>query len=196
MGTTIPSIDELVESSSRYAQKALDFHNTHEFEFVPIFAITAIEHITKACLISIHPTLLLELKGKDNLKSLLYLNKVNSNMPETFRSVSLTDALERVKPIIGSKTDEKDLKNLVKLRDGSVHLAEIAKTETNLLVAFISQVNFSLDYLKIEKDGFWGVQSLVAERVVEDKLSNVAKEVSIKMEQGWVRFEKKIPLCQ
>lgn len=189
MEPSIPSVDELLASASKYAQRAVDAHNSQEYELLAIFAATALEHITKACLIRRHPVLLLNLQGKDSWKSLLFLVGTTSKRPDRLLTVGLRDALIRVKDLFDSNANQTDLLQLIDIRDGAVHVARNIMIEERQVIAFLRQIDASLDDLRYVREKFWNSRLGVVEAILSEEADRVKRGVGLKIQQAKVKFE-------
>jgi hypothetical protein len=140
-----PTANELYSSAAKFAQSALDAHYRGDHQRVAIDGGTAIEHLTKACLVRRSPALLAELKpGPHNRASLLLLCGFPEGRPKQLRTVSLREARERAKSFFSSAASEADLALLIDLRDGVVHAAVDEEVEERLIVAFVQQADATL----------------------------------------------------
>ena len=192
MEPAIPMVDDLLASASKYAQSALDAHNSEEHELLSIFAVTALEHITKACLIQRHPALLLNLQAKDSWRSLLFLLGATEGRPERLLTVSLRDALTRVKDLFNSNANQNDLLQLIDMRDGAIHVAGNFAIEDRLLIAFLRQIDASLEDLCFDREQFWKTYLGVVKAMLSEETNRVKKLVELKIQQGRIKFDQNL----
>ena len=177
------SPEAFYESARSFAETALQAHHARDYRRVALDAGTALEHLLKACLASRSPALLVELKpGKINYHSLLRLLNIPEGGPlRQVRTVSLRDALERVKVFVTPSGSEDDLTTLVGMRDGTVHSALDDDVETHLLAAFAQYVNTLLADLDRDRAEFWGDQTSVVDALLADAGDKVAHDVAVKL---------------
>ena len=180
MKLVLPTVDDLLASASKYAHSALDAHNSEDHEFLAIFAATAVEHITKACLIKRHPALLLDLRASEGWATLLFLVGEPKGKLNKLHTVGLRESLIRVKDLFDSKANQSDLLQIIDVRDGVIHIAENPVMEERLLIAFLRQIDASLDYLSVEREQFWGTHLRVVEAMLSDESNRVKKHVGLK----------------
>src|SRR5260221_988091 len=162
--------DTFYISAREFAQTALDVHHAERHRLVALHAGTALEHLAKACLARRSPALLTDLKGEASFPSLLRLLEfTSSKAPRQLRTVSLRDALTRVKLLpVPSNASEDDLRTLVDVRDGTVHAAQEDELEERLLVAFVQHADALLMDLERDRAGFWGPQLSVVDALLAD----------------------------
>ena len=196
MNPSLPTVTELVASSGRFSQRAVESHDSKEFELFPLFSATAIEHITKACLLNRHPALLLPTQTRNYYEILLYLIGEESQKPPKFLTVGLKESLVRVRKFVASSANTNDLEQLIDLRDGSVHIAGSTEAESKLLVAFVQQVHSSLLDLKVDPSAFWGKYLGIVETLLTNEQSRIDTAVNIKIQKAKIRFDSKISEMQ
>ncbi len=192
MNSNMPNADDLIASSKRFAVRALAAHKSEDFELVPLFAATSLEHITKACLLRRNPALLTPMGGKENLNTLLFLTGARVERPKKFITVGLKDAVYRLNEFIESEADQGAISKLIDLRDGNIHIAENDQVELSLLVAYILQIHACLGDLQILPENFWQEHFQLIEKILDQEQSKLGKIVGIKMEQSRIRFKAKM----
>jgi hypothetical protein len=139
------TVDGFIESAREFAFEALDAYIARRFRRVALDAGTALEHLAKACLASRSPALLTELRNEGNFVSLLgLLGMARGTGPTYLRTVSLRDALARVRKLVTSTASVADLEMLVDMRDGTVHAARNDELEERLVVTFVQHCDVLL----------------------------------------------------
>ena len=186
------SSDAFYESARDFAQRALQAHHAREFRRVALEAGTALEHLAKACLAKRSPALLIELKGEGNFRSLLGLLGIPHGRPlAQLRTVSLRDALARMKTFVRSGASDDDLRALVDMRDGTVHSALDDEVEQRLLVAFAMQANtFLWDLGRPEKE-FWGTYYPLVDTLQEYVSDRISHDVEVKIAAARADFRQR-----
>lgn len=193
MTSKIPDVEELHESSKRYARDALKVYGTDENERFAAYAVTSLEHIAKACLLNKNPALLVELRSSPlNEASLLALSGAKPLGLERLRTVGVEVALERLRNLAVIGGNLRELTQLIELRNGHTHLAQGASEDEELLVAFITQVEAILDDLGKDKLAYWSDMSEWVTSAKQESAEKVARIVARKIAQSKVNFAAKI----
>jgi hypothetical protein len=181
------------ESARDFAQRALQAHHAREFRRVALEAGTALEHLAKACLARRSPALLIELRrGEGSFGSLLRLLEIPGGVPlREVRTVSLRDALTRVKTFVKSGAPVRDLEALVDMRDGTVHAALDDEVEERLLVAFVQHADALLADLGEHRDDFWTTYRPLVNALLKDTSNKVAHHVEVMIEAARASFNRR-----
>lgn len=200
MPSLLPTPEELYESSKKYALSALKVLKTLDQDRFPLYASIALEHLTKACLLKVHPTLLIELRSDaSNEESLFVLAGISHSSPSHLRTVSMSSALKRVKrlfesqvPPLVSRANSDDLIKLVEYRNRHAHLA-ISELENNeIFIAFLHQAEVSLRHLSADRNDFWNVMVKVVDNALSKNVDKVTKDVELKMSQSRVLWQDRL----
>jgi uncharacterized protein (DUF952 family) len=107
---------------------------------------------------------------------------------EQVRTVSLRDALARVKTWVTSNASGDDLGTLVGMRDGTVHAARDDEVEERLMVAFVQQADALLADLDRNRGEFWGGQLDVVDALLADASDRVKHRVGVKIASAVAAF--------
>jgi hypothetical protein len=183
--------DAFYISAREFAQTALEAHHAERYRLVAVHAGTALEHLAKACLARRSPALLTELKGETNFPSLLQLLGFTGDKAlRQLRTVSLRDALVRVKMLVPSNASGDDLRTLVDVRDGTVHAAQEDELEERLLVAFVQHADALLTDLGRDRAAFWGPQLSVVDALLADASDKVAHRLAVKIAAAKANFHR------
>jgi hypothetical protein len=186
------TVDGFIESAREFASEALDAYIARKFRRVALDAGTALEHLAKACLASRSPALLTELRGEGNFVSMLgLLGMTGSTSSTSLRTVSLRDALARVRKLVTSTASVTDLETLVDIRDGTVHAARSDELEERLVVTFVQHCDVLLQDLQADRGEFWGRQLAVVDALLADASDKVAHHVEVKLAAARARFEER-----
>jgi hypothetical protein len=192
------SPEAFYESARSFAGTALRAHHARDHRRVALDAGTALEHLLKACLVSRSPALLVELKPtKTNYYSLLRLLNIPEGGPlSRVRTISLRDALLRMRAFVTPTASEDDLETVVGMRDGTVHAALSDEVETRLLAVFAQFTNQLLDDLGRDRAEFrdrmrfWGDQLVVVDALLADARNKVTHDVEVKLAQARTYFAR------
>lgn len=178
-----------IDSAREFASEALEAYIAGRFRRVALDAGTSLEHLAKACLSSRSPALLTELRNEGNFTSLLILLGISNADTSSFRTVSLRDALARVRRLVSSPASTADLQTLIDMRDGTVHAARSQEVEERLVVAFIQHSEALLEDLAVSRDDFWAGRLRVVDAILTEANDKVAHRVSVKLAAANSRFE-------
>ena len=154
-------------------------------------AVTALEHLLKACLVNRSPVLLVDLGRDGNWGSLRVLAGLPDPPVEVLRTISVREALKRTDTFFMSPAANNDLKLLFDLRDGVVHAAFDEAVEERLLVAFVKQADACLSDLGKERSAFWGDQLSVIDAVITDASDKALQRVQVKVAAAKARFAER-----
>ncbi|MFZ2228242.1 MAG: hypothetical protein WA090_03110 [Candidatus Nanopelagicaceae bacterium] len=188
METSIPTPEALIATSIEYAKSALDAHDSKEYGRIVLLAGTALEHLTKACLVRRHPTLILDLRHPQSWKVLRYVLASKEVPPERIRTIGLHGALERANELIDSDADPTDIATLVELRNGQTHLGTSSQLEERILIAFLRQIDACLRDLNLSQGDFWGKHLPIVEAFLSNEIDRVKKLVSQKISRSEYQF--------
>jgi hypothetical protein len=183
------SIEAFYDSALQFARTALEAHHNEDYRRVALDAGTALEHLAKAALASRSLALLADLRHESSVASLAWLLKVkDAKPPARIRSISLWEALLRVRPFVSSAATQDDLRTLVDMRDGVVHAAQDAEMEARVLTAFVQQADALLADLGRARSDFWAGQQMVVDALLADATDKVAHRVAIKLAAAEASF--------
>jgi hypothetical protein len=191
MPAAIPPVDDLYTSSMKFARSALEAHAQDEHMLVSLYACSALEQLTKACLANRHPSLLIDLSSDKNWKSLRILAGFPDDKSTRVWTVGIEKALIRVNDLMISKANVDDLLLLIAIRNGVVHMGHNQVVEESLVIAFIQQVDASIKDLAKDRPTFWGVQLEVVDAMLAETSNKIERDVTVKLAQGRATFERK-----
>jgi hypothetical protein len=187
-----PTPDTLYNSAREFAGTALAAHHDQKYRRVTLDAGTALEHLAKACLAKRSPALLTELKSEANFPSLLRLLGIPAaEPPRQLRTVSLRDALRRVRMLVPSQAAEADLQMLVDMRDGTVHAAQDEQIEERLLAAFVQHADALVADLGRDRAEFWGGQLAVVDALLANEIDKVAHRVGLRVAEARANLQRR-----
>jgi hypothetical protein len=183
--------DSFYDGACGFAETALQAHHSRQYRRVALDAGTALEHLIKACLASRSPALLTELRSEGSFPSLIGLLGISSaKPPQRVRTVSLRDAMRRVKALVVSSASDDDLETLVDMRDGVVHAGADVEVEERLLVAFVQLADALLVDLNRERASFWGNQLEVVDALLAEASDKVVHRVEVRFASAHAEFRR------
>lgn len=174
-----PFENELYESAQRFAQSALKAYHDADWSTFFLHGGTAVEHLAKGYLASLHPSLI----AKNDLNALLHASghpELANALRSQFRSISVTEALERCKTILpGSKNSYDSLRLMIDVRNSVVHLAVLdVKTAEHVLVPFLKVAVELVREQKRDPDEFWGEFKDLASTALSDAATEAQRRVA------------------
>lgn len=104
------------------------------------------------------------------------------------RTVSLRDALDRMKRFVKPGAPWKDIEALIDMRDGTVHAALDYQVEERVLVAFVQHADALLADLEEHRDDFWTAYRPMADALLKDASDKIAHEVEVMVEAARASF--------
>jgi hypothetical protein len=147
----------LARSSGEFAVSALAAMSEGKHSVFLLHAATALEHLAKATLAARHPSLI-AVAAKDNFESLLLLvgeSKV-AKPGAKIRTIGSREALDRAARY-ASSCETEDLRLLILVRDGVVHLADASSATVNeVLVPYLKASEELRELLGIDRAAYWG----------------------------------------
>ncbi len=123
-----------------------------------LHAGTALEHLSKSLLASLHGSLIASLKDFDSLLHLSGLSKHAGTKPSEMRTITLLEALERAGQIVPELGNLKtSLRPLVDGRNGVAHAALVDPDAAEHVAApFLRACDLLLAAMERERAEFWG----------------------------------------
>lgn len=181
------SHEDLFASAQRYARAALTEYYTGDRARTPLEAGTSLEHLVKACLAKRSPTLLVDLKNGD-WPSLQLLAGVPGATAARLRTIGMRVALTRAESYITSVASPQDLKLLVDLRDGVVHVAGTDPATGAVLLAFVQHVEACVADYGADREAFWGPQQPVVDALLTENKDRVTADVTVRIAAAAAAF--------
>jgi hypothetical protein len=188
MPAKVPTADELYDSSVSFAAGAMSAHASGSHPRLAVDAVTALEHLMKACLIRRSPVLLVDLGRDGNWGSLRVLAGLPDPSVGFLRTIGVQEALKRTDTFFTSSVSRVELKLLFDLRNGVVHTGFDEAVEERLLVAFVKQADACLSDLGKDRVAFWGGQLNVVDALITDSTDKALHRVQIKLAAAKARF--------
>jgi hypothetical protein len=185
-----PFEDELYGSAQRFAQSALKAYHDGDWSTFFLHGGTAVEHLAKGYLTSIHPSLI----ARNDLNALLHASghpELATAPRSQFRSISVTEALERCKTILpGIRSNHDHLRPMIDIRNSVAHLAVLDVTTANhVLVPFLKVAVELVREQKRDLDEFWGEFKDLVSTALSDAATEAQRRVAGLLGAARVTFD-------
>lgn len=177
-GNTTPT--RLARSAGDFLQRACGARTDEAMHhLVPLFVATGIEHLAKAVLAQIHPTLIAGPKFDDLLHA-LGLHNVAKGPPSGQRTIAAIEALERcvqLTPPLHPLLD--DVRPLLASRNGMVHLAlpPVVEVERAITTA-LRIVDVLTPVVGMDFEDILGPHAAWARTVLSERATAIEREVA------------------
>jgi len=182
-----PSLQRLVASSKTRIAAALTALPDDQ-DAVSINALIGLEHLTKASLWSRSPTLLIPLTASSEASLLLLATSPDLLNPK-LRTIGLQVALDRLAGLLPKLPVAKEARQrLAQVRNGYVHVGT-AKASMATLSETLTLVDTLLDDLDITRESFFGDYLNLADRLVDDRATELSRDVALKLINAKRRLE-------
>lgn len=182
------TFDRLYEGAKRFAHLAMEAHAEQDQEVFLLHAGVSVERLAKAALARVHPTLLTEVNGKDDM--LLHFAGAVSKPPARLRTIGASTAIGRLRKmdVLPQKpsSEADDLDGLIELRNGVAHLG--TGDVEDYLGTFVATVDRLLPHMGQEAGSFWESWSDTVQVVLDDRADRLQKDVRLRMNQARHRF--------
>ncbi|KIF67100.1 hypothetical protein HY68_35820 [Streptomyces sp. AcH 505] len=184
------TFDRLYEGAKRFARLAMEAHAKEDQEVFLLHAGVSVERLAKATLVLVHPTLLAEVNGKDDM--LLHFAGAVREPPVRLRTIGASAAIGRLRKmdVLPQKTKgEADaLDGLIELRNGVAHLGTGEYVE-DYLGTFTATVDSLLQRVGRDCGSFWEPWSDTVQLVLDDRADRLQKAVRLRIDQARYRFQ-------
>jgi len=183
MGSPI-TFGRLLCGARDFAHLAMGAHAEGQTEVFLLDAGVSVERLAKATLVRMHPTLLSEVKGNDDM--LLHFAGALTTPPQRFHTIGAAAAIARLRKI-GVLPRSAELDGLIELRNGVAHLG--ASGADDYLAPFVETICKLLDHAGQDRTEFWGAWSEAIQVTLDDRFDRVQKAVRLRMDQARFRME-------
>ncbi len=183
MGSPI-TFERLMSGARDFAHLAMGAHAEGQTEVFLLEAGVSVERLAKAALVKVHPTLLSEVKGNDDM--LLHFAGAMATPPQRFHTIGAAMAIARLRKI-GVLPRSAELDGLIDLRNGVAHLGT-SSTE-DYLAPFAETICKLLDHAGEDRAAFWGSWSSAVQVTLDDQFDRVQKAVHLRVDQARFRME-------
>ncbi|MEU3787534.1 hypothetical protein [Streptomyces sp900129855] len=184
------TFDRLYEGAKRFAHLAMEAHAEEDQEVFLLHAGVSVERLAKAALARVHPTLLTEVNGKDDM--LLHFAGALSKPPVRLRTIGASTAIGRLRKMDvlpqrqKSSSEADDLDGLIELRNGVAHLG--TDDVEDYLGTFVATVDKLLQHLGQGGGSFWESWSDTVQVIEDDRADRLQRDVRLRMNQARQRF--------
>ncbi len=162
----------------------MDAHAEGQTEVFLLEAGVSVERLAKASLVRVHPTLLSEVKGNDDM--LLHFAGAMTTPPQRFHTIGAATAIARLRKI-GVLPRSAELDGLIELRNGVAHLG--TSSAEDYLAPFVETICRLLDHADEDRSAFWGSWSGAVQVTLDDRFGRVQKAVHLRLDQARFRME-------
>ncbi|MFE1521942.1 hypothetical protein ACFW9I_34930 [[Kitasatospora] papulosa] len=185
------TFDRLYEGAKRFARLAMEAHADGDQEVFLLHAGVSVERLAKAALVLVHPTLLTEVNGKDDM--LLHLAGAVTKAPARIRTIGASTAIGRLRKmdVLPQKpsSEADDLDGLIELRNGVAHLG--TGDVEDYLGTFTVTVDKLLRHVRQDRGSFWEAWLETAQVVLDDRTDRLQKAVRLRVGQARHRFRRR-----
>ncbi|MFE5160023.1 hypothetical protein ACFRNT_16165 [Streptomyces sp. NPDC056697] len=183
MASTI-TFERLLSGAKDFAHLALNAHADGHTDVFLLEAGVGVERLAKAVLVRVHPTLLSEVRGSDDM--LLHFAGATSTPPRRFHTIGASTAITRLRKM-GVLPKSDDLDGLIELRNGVAHLG--TSSAEDYLGTFVDTICRLLDHSDEDRTAFWGSWSDAVQVTLDTNFDLAQKAVHLRMNQARVRFD-------
>ncbi|WP_411078385.1 hypothetical protein [Streptomyces sp. cmx-10-25] len=183
------TFERLYEGAKRFACLAMEAHAEEDQEVFLLHAGVSVERLAKAALVRVHPTLLTEVKGNDEM--LLHLAGAVPAPPGRLRTIGAATAIGRLRKmnvLPGKPSSEAgELDGLIELRNGVAHLG--TSDVDDYLQIFVATTDKLVEHTQQDRALFWGDWSDAARVALDDQEDRLQKTVLLRINQSRQRFK-------
>jgi hypothetical protein len=153
-----PISDDLLESAETFGRSGLKALAAGDVAVFLLHAGTALEHLSKSFLASLHGSLIARKGDFDSLLHLSGLSRYAGTKASEMRTITLTDALERAGQIVPEVGNLKvSLRPLADARSAVAHAALVDPgAAERTVVPFLRACDLLLAAMERERAAFWG----------------------------------------
>lgn len=166
---------QLLNGARQFARTGLEAYLNQDWSVFFLHCGTAIEHLAKCYLASMHPTLVMDQRDFDSLLHACGLAKHARRPMSRIRTITATVALDRAEQFLARLSNIRDrLGLLIDARNGVAHISSHQGAPRDSLDAFLHAANILREALNVQATEYWGdfaevVSTWTSETVVEGK---------------------------
>ncbi|MEV5289910.1 hypothetical protein AB0K64_01555 [Streptomyces sp. NPDC053741] len=180
------SYESFFKGAQKAAFRAMDDHGRGEYDEFALHAGVAIERLAKAVLVKKNPAYLIEFRN-GNPDMLLYLCGDLELEIDQVRTVGAKDALKRLRRLSVLGPDPQ-LDLLIEIRNGAAHTSTGDKAKSHLPTLAVN-IGALLRDLGLPEPAFWDRWTSAVGVAVDQKRSEIQREVEIRIKQARHLFE-------
>ncbi|WP_327422921.1 hypothetical protein OG763_25065 [Streptomyces sp. NBC_01230] len=182
------TFDRLYQGAKRFARLAMEAHAEGDGDVFLLHAGVCVERLAKAALVRVHPTLLTEVKGNDEM--LLHFAGAVSEPPARLRTIGAATAIGRLRKmeVLPKKPSNEadELDGLIELRNGVAHLGTSGVDD--YLGTFVATVDRLLQHTGQSRDLFWEIWSDAVQVALDDRADRLQKAVRLRINHAQYKF--------
>lgn len=186
--------DDLFQSAQRLAEIALDDLTWKRYDMAALHAGVMVEHLTKAYLARLHPSLIVEAKSFDSL--LFVIGRPELMKSGALRTIGLEEACKRVAQVLPTfpfQNPVNELRRLFEARNGVAHAAHVKQEDVSDVIIMAVQVVEAIlaDLQPSPLAIFWGRYDAQVRAMLMDRAAEVDDIVKIRIGNAKATFESR-----
>ncbi|MFF0649376.1 hypothetical protein ACFYVV_37890 [Streptomyces tendae] len=179
------SFGSFMGGAKKVAHRAMDDHARGDYDEFALHAGVAIERLAKATLVKRNPIYIVEMRGSAEM--LFHMG--GHRNADRVRTIGAGEAIARLRTL-GVLTKDPQLDQLIDLRNGVAHTTGGGEAKS-LLPTLILTVQSLIEDVDGSPRRFWGRWNSAVLMVVDEKRSQVYRDVQLRIRQARHRFEDK-----
>lgn len=165
---------KLFDSAHLLTLEALTALEAEDYKQFVISGSNGLEHLSKAVLFKINPTLIADTASSRSAeRALLHFAGSTQYSISQIRTVSLEGALSRISAFEVFRSSYEELSELVKARNSYFHLAISPHVEPGLVVVFIQAVDDLVNYLGFSSKWFWSNKFDLSRSLLDESMGQL-----------------------
>ncbi|MFJ1864075.1 hypothetical protein ACIOD1_05540 [Streptomyces sp. NPDC088097] len=165
------------------AHKAMEDHGRSDYDGFALHAGVAVEKLAKALLVKLNPIYIVEMRGSAEM--LFHLG--GHRKCDKLRTIGATEAVARLRTL-KALLPSKDLDLLIDIRNGVAHATSGAQAKS-LLPVLAQTVEVLISGADEDPRQFWGRWADTARMAIDNKRSQLERDVMVRVRQARHRFE-------
>ncbi|MFC4609714.1 hypothetical protein ACFO9E_18115 [Streptomyces maoxianensis] len=180
------SFESFREAAMMAAHRAMDDHGRGHYDEFALHAGVAVERLAKAVLVSKNPIYIAEMKGSAEM--LFHLG--GHRTAKKVRTIGASEAIARLR-MLEILAPDQQLDLLIEVRNGVAHTTS-GEQAKSLLPTLAQTVETLLKDLGGPLNAFWGRWTSAARMAVDDKRSQIYRDVQVRIRQAKHRFDDRV----
>ncbi|MGI5485085.1 hypothetical protein [Streptomyces lavendofoliae] len=177
------SFESFLEGAKKAAHSAMTDHGRQEYDEFALRAGVAIERLAKAVLVSKNPIYIAEMRGSAEMLFHLGGHRTASKV----RTIGAAEAISRLR-MLDILPADRQLDLLIEIRNGVAH-ASTGDQAKALLPTLAQTVEALMRDIGGPLNAFWGRWTSTARMVVDDRRSQVDRDVQVRIRQARHNFD-------
>ncbi|MBL1106548.1 hypothetical protein JK361_18405 [Streptomyces sp. 5-8] len=179
------SFESFYEGAKKVAHRAMEDHGRGEYDEFALHAGVAIERLAKAVLVSRNPIYIIEVRGNVSTDMLFHMG--GHREAKKIRTIGASEAIARLRTLEVLAPD-KGLDALIDVRNGVAHTGSGDEAKA-FLPTLAETVETMLNDLGGPLDAFWGRWTATARMAVDNRRSEVSRDVQVRIGQARHRYD-------